>query len=289
MQWAVEMGLPVTLLLTAACGLALWPLARAWWPLSSTRDAAASEADTGLQALLGACGVIVAISSLHSMLEYPLWYGHLLLPTAFAWGLGLAAASRLNAPEAGHATAPAQVEPPSPGSAKPTWLGWAGATMVALGLWCTLDYLAAADIYAPHAGAGPLTQRIARSKVMPWWGYQADYAEVTTVDDEDPAPPPALFARTLHNLVDGRLMMAYARSLAEHGEVDKARYVVERLKEFQSPKVPNAAVEAFLAPCAKAPKGPKGEAAQAGDASTQPFQCGASTGHYTWRDILPPR
>jgi len=275
MQWAVELGLPVTLLLTAASGLALWPLARGWWPAQSAQ--AETDGDTGLQAVLGACGVIVAISCLHSMLEYPLWYGHLLLPTAFAWGLGLAAVSRLASPAPSRPAMPTQAEPAANGPGKPTWLGWAGATMVAMGLWCTLDYLAAADIYAPHAGAGPLTQRIALSKAMPWWGYQADYAEVTTVDDEDPAPPPALFGRTLHNLVDGRLMMAYARSLAEHGEVDKARYVVARLKEFQNPKVPNAAVQDFLAPCAQGP------------ASAQPFQCSPATGHYTWRDILPPR
>ncbi len=278
LQWAVELGLPLATLLTAASLMGMWPLLRAWWPLAG---APAPDVDTGapqgLDAALGACGVIVAISSLHSMLEYPLWYGHLLLPTAFAWGMGLAAASRWR----GHSMQRARMTMATATAASPhRWVSRAGALMAALGLWCTLDYLAAADIYAPHAGAGPLEARIAFSQKMPWWGYQADYAEVTTPDDDEPAPPPAAFRRTLHNLVDTRLMMAYSRSLAEHGEVDKARYVVDRMREFRNP-----AGKAFLAVCPSAQAMSALTAAQRADL---PFQCSPAQGHYTWRDILPP-
>jgi O-antigen ligase len=272
MQWAVELGLPLTLLMTLASILAMWPLLRAWWPRARTGapDAAPDTPDDApkLQAVLGASGVIVGISSLHSMLEYPLWYGHLLLPTAFAWGLGLAAASRLRGRKLAHS--------------KPThapraaWLptSVAGTGMVLAGLWCALDYLAAAEVYAPHAGAGPLSERIAFSQQMPWWGYQADYAEVNGPDDDEPSLPPARFARTLHNLVDARLMIAYARSLAEHGEVDKARFVVARLQEFRNP-----AGKAFMAPCAKL------EASS--PAAARPFQCSPPQRQYSWRELLP--
>ena len=37
----------------------------------------------------GAAAVMVAAAGLHSLLEYPLWYAYFLLPTAFAFGLGL--------------------------------------------------------------------------------------------------------------------------------------------------------------------------------------------------------
>jgi hypothetical protein len=84
---------------------------------------------------------------------------------------------------------------------------------------------------------------------MPWFAYQADYADVTGVDEDEPSKPPHAFRRTLHNLVDARLMMAYARSLAEHGELDKGRFVVDRLREFR-----NATSNAFLNECKTEPE-----------------------------------
>jgi hypothetical protein len=144
--------------------------------------------------------------------------------------------------------------------------------MALMAIWCALDYQAAANIYAPRPGASSLDRRIAFAKQMPWWGYQADYAEVTVADKDEPSLPPQAFRRTLHNLLDARLMMAYARSLAEHGEVDKARFVVARLKEFK-----NGAAKAFLAAC-DAPPTPGQEA---------PFQCAPPQRHYAWRELLP--
>ena len=95
--------------------------------------------------------------------------------------------------------------------------------MATLAVWCALDYRAASNIYAPRPGAGALDQRIAFGMKMPWWGYQADYALVNRPDEDEPSLPPQAFRRTVHNLLDARLMMAYARSLAEHGQVDKAQ------------------------------------------------------------------
>jgi hypothetical protein len=147
----------------------------------------------------------------------------------------------------------------------------AGLATIALTIWCVWDYMAAANIYAPRPGAGPLAERIAYSQRQPWWGYQADYADVTTVDDDEPSRPPEAFRRTLHNLADARLLIAYARSLAEHGEVDKARFVVQRLQEFHNPLG-----TAFMAECEAA----EGEGPEL-------FQCEAPKGHYTWRELLP--
>jgi O-antigen ligase len=248
-QWAVEFGIPVALLLAGLCAWGFWVLA------SGLKGDEATSSDAG-PSTVGACTVIVAIAALHSLLEYPLWYSYFLLPTAFAWGLGLSIKNDTTpqtAP-AGHA------------------LIAAGCAMAALSIWCALDYLAAVNIYAPYANAGPLEQRITFGKKMPWWGYQADYADVTSGDDEDPAKPPADFKRTLHNLLDARLMMAYARSLAEHGEVDKARYVVARLKEFRNPMS-----DSFLAECKAQPE-PNEE---------RPFQCEPPKQTYTWREVLP--
>ena len=143
--------------------------------------------------------------------------------------------------------------------------------MALTALWCTLDYQAAANIYAPRPGAASLERRIAFAQPMPWWGYQADYADVTITGKDEPSPPPEAFRRTLHNLLDARLMMAYARSLAEHGEVDKARFVVARLKEFR-----NGSAKAFFEVCDEAPSD-----------APRPFQCSPPQRHYHWRDLLP--
>ena len=248
LQWAVELGLPAAIVLSL---LALW----GWWSL--VRPDSEGERQTGEPATVGAAAVIVTTAGLHSLLEYPLWYSYFLLPTAFAWGLGLAARQGV-AREAG--------------GARPRWCLAGGVVMALMAIWCALDYQAAANIYAPRPGASSLERRIAFAKQMPWWGYQADYAEVTVVDKSEPSAPPQAFRRTLHNLLDARLMMAYARSLAEHGEIDKARFVVARLKEFK-----NASAKTFLAAC-DAPPVPGQE---------PPFQCAPPQRHYAWRELLP--
>ena len=144
--------------------------------------------------------------------------------------------------------------------------------MAALAVWCTLDYRAASNIYAPRAGAGSLDQRIAFGMKMPWWGYQADYALVNRPDEDEPSLPPEAFRRTLHNLLDARLMMAYARALAEHGQTDKARYVAQRLYEFK-----NSMAKDWKTLC-ETPLEP-GEPV--------PFQCEKPQQAYTWRDMAP--
>ena len=44
------------------------------------------------------------------------------------------------------------------------------------------------------------------------------------------------FERAPHYLLDARLMIAWAKALEERGELDKARYVAARLKEFRNPE-----------------------------------------------------
>jgi hypothetical protein len=253
LQWAVELGVPLALLLT---GLCLWAF---WAMLARGTILPDAKAGNAVSSTVGACTVIVAIAALHSLLEYPLWYSYFLLPAAFAWGLGLGVKGPWSA----------RVRSSAPrGKA----MVGAGGLMAVLALWCALDFLAAVNIYAPWPGAGPLPQRIEFGQKMPWWGYQADYADVTSRDDDEPSKAPRAFRRTLHNLLDARLMMAYARSLAEHGDVDKARFVVERLKEFR-----NTMSDDFLAACKEEP--------EPGD--EPPFQCAPPQRHYTWRELLP--
>lgn len=256
LQWAVEFGLPMALMLLGLMG---WGLLSLW-----RRQDGQPARDV---ATLGAASVIVALAGLHSLLEYPLWYSYFLLPTAFVWGLGLAARpSQVAAP----GLAPLSPEPPLSASARPWLVG--GMLTAVMAAWCAADYLSAANIYAPRAGAGPLADRIAFGQRMPWFGYQADYAYVTGPDEDEPALPPQAFRRTLHNLMDGRLMIAYARSLAEHGQVDQARFILARLQEFKNPMG-----KAFMAACDDTPE--PGE--------DKPFQCSPPQKVYGWRELLP--
>jgi hypothetical protein len=148
-----------------------------------------------------------------------------------------------------------------------------GAVALALGATaCAIDYQAVANIYAPRPGAGPLTARIALGMRVPFWGHQADYARVNLPDDDEPSLPPDAFRRTTHNLLDTRLMMAYARSLAEHGELDKARHVAQRVQEFRNP-----ASRAWLAPC-MGPHLPQ---------TALPFQCQPPERPHDWRELVP--
>ena len=260
LQWAVEFGVPMAVLMAGLSLWGLWALVGPGWRSDSVKVRAPGAAFAGTPA--GATAVIVSIVGLHSLLEYPLWYSYFLLPTAFAWGIGLAARARQAAQHPETTVAAPAIN---------TALVWSALAMSILTVWCTVDYRAASNIYAPREGAGSLAERIAFSQRMPWFAYQADYADVTGDAEDEAAKPPQAFRRTLHNLVDARLMIAYSRSLAEHGEVDKGRFVVARLKEFH-----NAASDEFLAECEDEP-----------DLAEAPFQCSPPQRAYTWRELLP--
>jgi len=77
-------------------------------------------------------------------------------------------------------------------------------------------------------------------------------------------------------------MMAWAIGLSERGEVDKARHVAARLKEFRNP---NAAE--FFAPC-EAAGSSAGASTASGSGSRPgplPFQCLAPTRELRFEDF----
>ncbi len=135
LQLAVELGLPLAMLVLALLARALW---LAWQRCRAVADA------TG--AALRAAFVMVLLMALHSQLEYPLWYAHFLLPTALAWGLCLGAGG-LAAPN---------VEGPSP-----RWPMATGLAMVVATVALLADYQRVVVIFSPPAAAAPLEERIA--------------------------------------------------------------------------------------------------------------------------------
>lgn len=240
LQLAVELGLPLALLIL---GLLLWAL---WQAFERTRRVAGPEGTA-----LRACFVMVLLMALHSQLEYPLWYAYFLLPTAFAWGLCLGAGSS---------------ETATASTSSGHWVRLAGIAMLigaAAMLW---DYRRVVVIFSPGENAAPLAERIAEGQRSWFFAHHADYALVTTADA--PVTQPGAFDRATHYLLDTRLMIAWAQALAAQGDVDRARHLAARLREFRNP-----GAAPFFAPC---------DDPQVTD---KPFQCQLPERTYDWRDF----
>jgi len=230
LQFAVELGVPLALTVLALLAWAMFAAVRA------ALDAR-SDADPAQAPLRRAAVVMVLMILLHSLLEYPLWYAYFLLPAAFAFGLALGRPAD-NGARAGPEIS-IKPGPPWPLVAASLALMLGGVASVA-------DYSRVVTIFAPAEGAPPLAERIASGQRSIFFAHQADYAAATTA--ERPADALTAFQRAPHNLLDARLMIAWAKALDESGDHERARYVAQRLKEFN-----NDQAAEFFAPCEETP------------------------------------
>ena len=100
-----------------------------------------------------------------------------------------------------------------------------------------------------------------------FFATQADYAAATSLE---PGPQTLAAAqRSAHQLIDARLIMAWAKSLHRVGDDEKARYVVARLREFH-----NASAASFLSECDETDLG-----------AFKFFQCEAPKQIFEWREL----
>jgi len=263
-----ELGLPLGLGVTL---LLLWGLLqgalRAW----QAHGAAGTTARCAM--------VMVAMIGLHSLLEYPLWYSYFLLPAAWAWGFALQALPAVPALSAAPAPAPARAVPPAarplapPDAPTSSALTIAAMLVVGGAALSIVDYLRVAQIFTASTGGVPLERRIAAGQHSVFFAHHADYAAATSgVPVDDPA---RAFARATHYLLDTRLMMAWAQALAAQGDVDAARYLAARLREFRK-----VDAEDFFKPCPDAAVAP---------APGLPFQCELPQQPHPWRSFTLPR
>lgn len=252
LNFAVELGIPLALLVLGLLLFALWrglgnALADGRLPPG---DAAARS---GAPPMQRAALVMIVLVAVHSLLEYPLWYAYFLLPAAFAFGLCL---------ERPDPDATARAANPEPGVTRPFVI--AAMLLVMGGTLALYDYQRVVVIFVPPGGAAPLEDRIADGRRSVLFGHHGDYAAGTVV--EHPGKVIDAFRRAPHFLLDSRLMMAWARALDEVGEVDKARHLAARLKEFRNPQA-----DAFFAACDP----PAAASAPASAPAKPPFQCQA--------------
>jgi O-antigen ligase len=274
LELLVELGWPLGTLVVALLATALWQAMRRAWRV-------AGEAGSAYRAAF----VVVLLAALHSQLEYPLWYAYFLLPTAWAWGCCLGAAGRGDARVNAAGVAPASVTLSStpgaamvaadPAATSPAasrgFFIVAGMLMLLGAAWAFQQYWTVSRIFEPGDDTLPLEQRIAQGRQTLFFAHHADYAAVTVADrpaDEWPA-----FRVATHYLLDTRLMIAWATAFAERGQIDRARYIAARLREFDKPEAAE-----FFAPCAHPQPG-----------QPLPFQCEPPQQPHDWREFRDPR
>lgn len=248
LQLVVELGLPLA---GAVVALMLWAL----WRSGSAALRVTGDAGTQRRCAL----VMVLMIVLHSLLEYPLWYAYFLLPAAWVLGVALS----------GGAVASAR-------PAVQRLLPWGAAAMVAAAGLAVWDYSRVVAIYRAGTGDAPLAQRIAAGQRSWLFGHHADYAAVTA---EGAKPDPRHdFDRTARYLLDTRLMLAWTHALAGANELDAARHLAARLREFR-----RADETPFFAVC----KRPEAGFPAGAGAGASPYQCHRPVLDLNWRSFLP--
>jgi len=276
LQLAVELGLPLASVVMALLMWALWRGLRTAWATPG-----------GLGTAQRCAMLMVLMIGLHSLLEYPLWYSYFLLPAAWAWGFALQAeGGAKRAPAAGAAAPPAVAW--AAGSSR--LLMAAAAVVVAGAVFSVADYLRVAAIFSNTLSSAPLAQRVASGQRSVFFAHHADYAAVTA--GLRVADPARAFDRVVHYLLDARLMMAWADALAARGEVEAARHIAGRLREFRKPD----AVEFFAVCALPAATGNAAKAASAASAASstsppaavQPYQCAPPATALGWRSFTHP-
>jgi O-antigen ligase len=244
----VELGLPLGTLVLV---LLTWLLWKAFMACRTTPPPHSTMVRTAF--------VMVLMMVVHSMLEYPLWYAYFLLPTAFALGICL-----------GHSTpqdAAVEAAPASPRLRQALIV--ASLLLVAGTVFSVFDYLKVTKIFAlDDDDTTPLSYRIAQGQKSVFFAHHADYAAATVATH--PSTAWKAFRRAPHLLLDTRLMMAWAKAYAEKGDIERARYIADRLREFRNPDSAE-----FFAECDKAKTA----------GTPEPFQCKPATRQFTYQDF----
>ncbi len=110
--------------------------------------------------------MLIAVVGLHSLLEYPVWYMNFLIPTAFAFGVLLAAQ-----PVA------AQPSLSLPGGVS----AWMGSILLLVCTWAFADYMRVASIFKEDGRASADLTEVASVQSTFLYRYYADRALVERV------------------------------------------------------------------------------------------------------------
>lgn len=203
---AVELGIPLS---AALCGLGLWWVwrARPWCETDATRQLA---------------WTVLALILLHSMLEYPLWYG----PFQLAFGLSVF----LLWPKAHQLDVAPHARRLRP-TAVPTLLAIVLGTSVAYAGW---DYRRISQIYLTPAQRAPAYRVDTLEKIRDSWLFrdQVRFAELTmsTVTPENAAYIHGLATDLLHFSPEARVVEKLLESAALLGLEQEGQFYLARFQ-----------------------------------------------------------
>lgn len=196
---AVELGLPAALLAGAAACWLLWR-ARPW-----------RETDGARQAAWAVLGLIL----LHSLLEYPLWYG----PFQLAVGLCL----YLLWPRRASPVPPAQASP----QGRPGWQRALAGTVLVLIAYAEWDYRRVSQIYLPPAQRAAAYREHTLEQIRGSWLFRAQvrFAEfsLTELTPENAARLNAQAHELLHYSPEARVVERLIESAVLLGRDEEAR------------------------------------------------------------------
>lgn len=202
---AVELGLPVALFFCGVCGWLVW------------RNKPWAETDSMRQMAWG----VLAVIGLHSMLEYPLWYGPFQIAVLLcAWILWTVAPRKLRAPRNGTISLIAG--------------RLAALTLIGLCAIVAWDYWRVSQLYLQPAARSAMYREDTLKKVRNTWffGDQIKFAELTTTEltaDNDEWIH-TLALEMLHFSPEPRVIEKVIESAVMHGQNAEALYYLQRYK-----------------------------------------------------------
>ena len=207
---AVELGLPVALAVCAAIGLAVWR-GKPWRETDATRQLA--------------WGVLLVIG-LHSMVEYPLWYGPFQMAVGLAVGLLVATRSVQN-----------EVQTPN-FKRKSLYAGvfWSfvATVLIAGSVFAAWDYSRVSQIYMPVDQRREAYRGDALAQIGSSWLFanQLDFARltVTPLTRANAAQQRVLAEHLLHYAPEPRVIEVLIESASLMGDLDAAVAELRRYK-----------------------------------------------------------
>jgi O-antigen ligase len=205
---AVELGLPLA---TTVCGAGLWLVLRAkpWREADPTRQMAWS---------------VLAVIGLHSLLEYPLWYG------PFQIAAGLSVWMLCCTTGAGNSIQESEAFWP-PG---PVWNAWAATVLIAIFAFAAWDYWRVSQLYLLPAERSSIYRDNTLDKVRGSWLFrnQVQFAELTTtpVTAENAAQLCDQALQLLHFSPEPRVVEKLIESAVLLGRDDEAAYYLARYR-----------------------------------------------------------
>ncbi len=205
---AVELGLPLA---TAVCGAGLWLVLRAkpWRESDPTRQMAWS---------------VLAVIGLHSLLEYPLWYG----PFQIAAGLSIWLLCCTTG--AGNSSRKSEAFRP-PG---PIWNAWTATVLIAACAFAAWDYWRVSQLYLLADQRTAMYRDNTMEKVSGSWLFknQVQFAELTTtrISAANASNTREMALHLLHFSPEPRIVEKLIESAVMLGRDDEALYYLARYR-----------------------------------------------------------